>query len=71
MMNEQNNRSIQEFEGYSPFEMHHILHFTFAKDSPFQLQKLSDTDYKKIPILNQVKDLIRQHISQKQAYSID
>ncbi len=56
-MNEQNNRSILEFEGYSPFEMHQILHFTFGKDSPIQLQKLTDSDYKKIPILNQIKYL--------------
>jgi hypothetical protein len=57
VMNEQNNRSIPDFEGYSPFEMHHILHFTFGKDSPIKLQRLSDTDYKKIPILNQIKYL--------------
>ncbi len=57
VMNEQNNRSISEFEGYSPFEMHQILHFTFGKDSPIQLQKLTDSNYKKIPILNQIKYL--------------
>jgi len=64
VMNEQNNRSIPEFEGYSPFEMHHILNFTFGKDSPIQLQKLSDIDYKRIPILNQIKylaDLIHKN----------
>jgi hypothetical protein len=37
--------------------MHKILHFTFAIDSPLELQKLSDTDYKNIPILNQIKYL--------------
>lgn len=58
VVNEQNNRSNPKFEGYSPFEMHHILHFTFGKDSPIQLQKLSDSDYKKIPILNQIKYLM-------------
>ncbi|ALO17257.1 hypothetical protein L21SP5_03657 [Salinivirga cyanobacteriivorans] len=56
-MNKQNNRSIPEFEGYSPLEMHKILHFTFAKDSPLEMQKLSNTDYKTIPILNQIKYL--------------
>ncbi|WP_132796079.1 hypothetical protein [Tenacibaculum skagerrakense] len=56
-MNEQNNRPIPEFEGYSPFEMHKILHFSFAIDSPLELQKLSDTDYKNIPIINQIKYL--------------
>jgi len=58
VMNEQNNRSIPEFEGYSPFELHQILHFTFDKDSPIKLQKLTDSDYKKIPILNQIKYLM-------------
>lgn len=57
-MNEQNNRPIPEFEGYSPFEMHKILHFTFAMESPLKLEKLSETDYKKIPMLNQIKYLI-------------
>ncbi|MDT8309459.1 MAG: hypothetical protein RQ866_07990 [Bacteroidales bacterium] len=64
VMNEQNNRPIPEFEGYSPFEMHKILHFTFAVDSPLKLQKLSDSDYQKIPILNQIKylaDLIEKN----------
>lgn len=55
VMNEQNNRSIPEFEGYSPFEMHQIIRFTFESNSPISLQKLSNFDYKKIPILNQVK----------------
>jgi len=64
VINQQNNRSIPEFEGYSPFEMNHILNFTFDKDSPIQLQRLSDTDYKRIPILNQIKyltDLINKN----------
>lgn len=58
LMNEQNHRSIPDFEGYSPNEMHMILHFTFEKDSPIKLQKLSGSDYKKIPILNQIKYLM-------------
>jgi len=55
VMNEQNNRSISEFEGYSPFEMHHILNFTFGSNSPISLQKLNDSDYNKIPMLYQIK----------------
>lgn len=61
-MDEQNNRSIPEFEGYSPFEMHHILHFTFESNSPIELQKLADSDYSKSPMFNLVKyymDLIK------------
>ncbi len=57
VMNEQNNRAISKFEGYSAFEMHQILHFTFGTDSPIELQELSDADYKKIPLLNQIKYL--------------
>jgi hypothetical protein len=57
VINEQNNEPILDFEGYSPFEMQKILYSTFATDSPLQLQKLSDEDYKKIPILNQIKYL--------------
>jgi len=57
-INEQNNRAIPEFEGYSPVEMHQILHFTFGEISPIVLQQLSVADYELIPILNQVKYLM-------------
>lgn len=56
-MNEQNHRSVTEFEGYSPLDMHQILHFTFEKNSPIQLRKLPDSDYQNIPILNQIRYL--------------
>lgn len=62
VMNEQNNRSIPEFEGYSPFEMHHILHFTLEVNSPIKLQKLAESDYNKSPMFNLIKyflDLIK------------
>jgi hypothetical protein len=55
VMNEQNNRAIPEFAGYSPFEMHQILHNTFESKSPIKLQRLSEIEYKRIPMLNQVK----------------
>lgn len=55
VMNEQNNRPMSEFEGYSPFEMHHILHFTFDTNSPVSLCSLTDSDYEKIPMLNSIK----------------
>ncbi|MCB0670087.1 MAG: hypothetical protein KDC80_29875 [Saprospiraceae bacterium] len=63
VMEEENNRSIPEFEGYSPLEMHKILHFTFAPESPIKLQKLNASDYQMIPMLNQIKfltDLIQK-----------
>lgn len=63
VMYEQNNHSKLEIEGYSPFEMHQILYFTFDAHSPIQLQQLTEQKHQRIPILNQIKhlaDLIRQ-----------
>lgn len=58
-MHEQNSRSIAEFEGYSPTEMHAILYSTFEESSPISLQELDAGDYKKIPLLNQIKYLAK------------
>ncbi len=58
IMNEQNNRGIPEFEGYSPIDMEYILYNTFGRNSPIQIEKISDSDYQKIPILNQIKYLL-------------
>ncbi len=63
-VNDFNNKPDIDFEGYSPAEMQEILYFTFGENSPIKLQKLSDSDYRKIPILNQVKvfaDLIEKN----------
>lgn len=57
VMHEQNNQGISDFEGYSPYEMTQIIYFTFEPESPVKLQKLTDSEYQKIPILNQVKYL--------------
>ena len=64
IMNDQNKQEIPEFEGYSPDEMQFILYETFENNSPIQLNKLTESDYKKIPILNQIKylaELIHKH----------
>ncbi len=58
-MNEQNNRGIPDFEGYSPTEMQYILYNTFGKNSPIQLLELSEPDYNNIPILKQIKYLLK------------
>lgn len=55
MMHEQNNRSIPDFEGYSPNEMHYVLYHTFEPKSPIILNKVADSDYNKIPMHNLVK----------------
>ncbi len=57
LINEQNSRGIPDFEGYSPDDMSHILYDPFGEDSPILLMKMSDSDYKRIPILNQMKYL--------------
>ncbi|NOZ84433.1 MAG: hypothetical protein GXP60_06495 [Epsilonproteobacteria bacterium] len=59
IMNEQNSRGLPDFEGYSPNEMQYILYNTFDENSPIQLSKLSESDYNKIPLLNQIKYLLR------------
>lgn len=55
MMRERNRRSIPEFEGYSPVQMHQILHFTFQSQSPVRLKKMSPEDYTQVPMLLQMK----------------
>lgn len=59
IQNELNNRGLPDFEGYSPLEMQFILYDTFGKNSPIQLNELCDTDFKKIPLLNQTKYLLQ------------
>ncbi|MBC8180976.1 hypothetical protein H8E88_07615 [candidate division KSB1 bacterium] len=59
IMNEQNNQGLPDFDGYSPIEMQYILCNTFEKNSPIQLLKLTESDYKRIPILNQIKYLLK------------
>ena len=52
-----NNAFREDFEGYSSLEMHLILHFTFDKNSPIQLNVLTPQEYAQIPIMNQIKHL--------------
>ncbi len=63
IMHKENNREMPDFEGYSPFEIHHLLHLTFGEDCPKELELITDKDYQRIPILNQLKyflELIRK-----------
>ena len=57
IFHEQNNAPRADFEGYSSLEMHNILHFTFDKDSPIQLNVLTPQEYAQIPIIRLVKRL--------------
>lgn len=56
-MDRQNNRSIPEFEGYSPNEMQYLLHDPFGPDSPLKLNVLDEADYRLIPMLNMIRYL--------------
>ncbi len=54
-----NNRPIDDFEGYSPNEMQIILYDFFSAKCPVQIQEISNSNYLKIPLLNQVKFLLK------------
>lgn len=60
-MNEQNNQGLADFEGYSPIEMQYIINETFGKKCPIELLALTESEYQRIPILNQIKYLL-EHI---------
>lgn len=59
IIRDQNNQGLSDFEGYSPAEMQYILYDTFGERSPIQLLELTQSDYKQIPILNQIKYLLQ------------
>tara|TARA_R110002124_G_scaffold167270_3_gene334641 strand:+ start:83 stop:913 length:831 start_codon:yes stop_codon:yes gene_type:complete len=65
-INNRNNQSIEDFEGYSPAEMHLILNETFGSNSPIELLKAEELHYQKIPMLNQVKFLLKLIEEQKE-----
>jgi len=52
-----NQRGVDDFEGYSPAEMRYILYDPFGEKSPVEILRMSAEDYRKIPMLNQVKYL--------------
>jgi len=56
-MQEQNNRSLTNFVGYSPIEMNNILYHSFENNSVVRLKKLSTSEYQSVPIFNMVKYL--------------
>jgi len=52
------NRSLPDFGGYSFAELRQIIMSPFEEGSPLQFGKLSEADYKKIPLFNQVSYLL-------------
>ncbi len=62
-MNALNNRSVPEFEGYSPIEMNYILYNPFTERSLVQLITRPDEDILKVPMVKQIRylaDMIRE-----------
>lgn len=59
-MERENNRGLAQFERYSPIEIEYLIHYPFEPNSPIALLKGTDSDYDKIPILNQVKYLLNR-----------
>lgn len=49
---------LDSFDGYSPNEMVFILYQLFGDNSSVKFQKLTEAEYKKIPLLNQIKYII-------------
>lgn len=47
-----------DFEGLSPFQMHHLLNNTFGENSPLSLEKMDDADYLSIPIFQSIHHLL-------------
>lgn len=60
IMHERNNNGIPEFEGYSPAEMHNIIHFLFDSNCPIRIKKLKTEEFIGVPIFNGVKFLLEQ-----------
>ncbi|MFA5650560.1 MAG: hypothetical protein WC914_05410 [Proteiniphilum sp.] len=54
----ENNRPLAHFEGYSPTEMHYILHDLFGKNCPVQLADFNDEDCDSVSLFRQVKKLL-------------
>ncbi|WP_299676277.1 hypothetical protein [uncultured Dokdonia sp.] len=55
----QNNTGLEEFDGISPNQMHYLLREPFAKQSIIKLNRLSEQQYQSIPLLNQIKYLVK------------
>jgi len=54
-----NNRPIEDFEGFSPTDMHYLVYNTFSPDSPFQIKKnIPDKILDQIPFLVQIEYLL-------------
>ena len=60
ILKDKNNHIGQnDFEGYSADDMVLIMYQLFGENCKIKLQRLMDTEYKKIPLLNQIQYIIK------------
>ena len=57
LMQNQNNSSLDDFQGLSPFQMHHLIHDPLHPDSTLKIKELSEEQLEKIPMFCQVRFL--------------
>ena len=57
-MQVENNRPIEHFEGYSPWEMQQIMHNLLRENCPVQLASFTKDDCSCVPLFRQVKMLL-------------
>lgn len=60
MVNRQNNQPLDDFEGYSPFEMYNLLYDPFGPYSPMVLKRLPDAEYDQIHLFANFKYLVHR-----------
>jgi hypothetical protein len=60
LMKEQNSRVHPNFEGYSPLQMHALLHQPFSRESPLQMMSLDVDTCLQVPILQLVQALMQR-----------
>ncbi len=58
-----NDAPLPDFEGYSPNEMTFLFYNPYDDKSPMKLQKLDESDYKRIPIFNLIKYLANRIVA--------
>lgn len=57
-MSQCNSRAVDDFEGYSPRQMHLIIHQLWSADSVVKIKKLNEEDFEQIPIFRQAYYLL-------------
>ena len=59
VINQRNNSPVKDFSGYTPNEMTTILYDPFHENSPIQICKVEQEIYNQVPLLLQIKYLLK------------